>query len=54
MAIFFAETYLSKVPSAIVPNEFNYLLNPLQPDHKQSSIHQQIAPFTIDERLFTL
>lgn len=47
-----AEAYLLKVPSAIVPNEFNYLLNPLHPDHKQTSIHQQITPFTIDERLF--
>ncbi|MGW8122042.1 RES family NAD+ phosphorylase [Roseivirga echinicomitans] len=49
-----AEAYLLKVPSAIVSNEFNYLLNPLHPDHKQTSVHQQITPFTIDERLFQL
>tara|TARA_R110001599_G_scaffold66117_1_gene186562 strand:- start:668 stop:832 length:165 start_codon:yes stop_codon:yes gene_type:complete len=54
VAIFFLKAHLLKVASAIVPNEFNYLLNPLHPDNKQTSIHQQIAPFTIDERLFTL
>lgn len=49
-----AKAYALKVPSAIVTNEFNYLLNPFHPDHKQTSIHQQITPFTIDERLFKL
>lgn len=30
-----------KVPSAIVPHEFNYVLNPLHPDAKQIKIIQQ-------------
>ena len=44
--------YLLKVPSAIVPDEFNYLLNPVHPLHKQTKIKDHITPFVIDERLF--
>lgn len=47
-----AEAYILKVPSAIVPNEFNFILNPLHPDHKTTKVHHQITPFRFDERLF--
>ena len=41
---------LLKVPSAIIPEEFNYLLNPLHPSaSKIRPIKKQ--PFSFDERL---
>lgn len=47
-----AQDYVLKVPSAIVPDEYNYLLNPLHPLHNQSIIKEQIIPFHMDNRLF--
>jgi len=39
-----------KVPSVIVPNDFNYLLNPLHPKASQVKLVNQ-QPFSFDERL---
>lgn len=47
-----AQSYILKVPSAIVPDEFNYLLNPLHLEHKETTIQEQITPFQLDARLF--
>jgi RES domain-containing protein len=41
---------LLKVPSAIVPEEFNYLVNPLHPDASKIKLIKQ-QPFSFDERL---
>lgn len=38
-----------KLPSVIVPSEFNYLLNPLHPDFKEVRI-KEIESFTFDSR----
>jgi RES domain-containing protein len=43
---------LMKVPSSIVPMEYNYILNPLHPDSKNVKILKK-APFDFDERLAT-
>lgn len=40
-----------RVPSVIVPQEFNYLLNPKHPDFAQIVVELPF-PFTFDERLF--
>ena len=45
------ETALMQVPSVIVPEEPNYLVNPLHPDFAQLAIRLP-APFEIDRRLF--
>lgn len=45
-----ASTAVLQVPSAIVPIECNYLLNPLHPDFRQVRIHDA-EPFEIDRRL---
>jgi len=44
------ESVILKVPSAIIPVEYNYLINPLHPDFEKIVIH---APqkFTLDSRL---
>lgn len=47
-----AQDYILKVPSAIVPDEFNYLLNPLHSLHEKTNIKEQITPFQMDNRLF--
>ena len=39
-----------KVPSAIIPTECNYVLNPGHPDFKKVAI-KQAAPFKFDQRL---
>lgn len=44
-------SYVLKVPSAIVPSEFNYLLNPSHPDHEMTFIEEYVDSFVIDERL---
>lgn len=44
--------YALKVPSALVPDEFNYLLNPMHPLHNKTIIKEQITPFHMDPRLF--
>lgn len=43
--------YILKVPSAIVPGEFNFLLNPKHKNHNQTIINHYIDPFEYDERL---
>jgi RES domain-containing protein len=40
-----------RVPSAIVPAECNYLLNPKHPDFKEIIVEMPV-PFEFDERLF--
>ncbi|WP_116789420.1 RES family NAD+ phosphorylase [Flavobacterium psychrotrophum] len=40
-----------KVPSVVVPGEYNYLLNPSHPDFKTVTVIS-IEPFDFDERLF--
>lgn len=44
------ETLLLRVPSSIVENEFNLLINPQHPDMKRISI-SQIEKFEFDKRL---
>lgn len=44
------ETALLQVPSAIVPEEHNYLINPQHPDFIQIKM-RSIEKFTFDERL---
>lgn len=39
-----------KVPSAIIPNEFNFLINPNHKDFKKIKI-REINPFIFDKRL---
>ncbi|GAB3989751.1 RES family NAD+ phosphorylase [Spirosoma daeguense] len=39
-----------KVPSAIIPNEWNYLLNPAHPDFQQIQL-LRTEPFTFDPRI---
>jgi RES domain-containing protein len=41
---------LLKVPSVIVPGEYNYLYNPLHPDASRCSINSE-DPFIFDSRL---
>jgi RES domain-containing protein len=41
-----------KVPSAVVPEQFNYLLNPEHPDFRSIDVGQP-RPFTLDYRLLT-
>lgn len=47
-----AENFLVlKVPSVVVPGEYNYLLNPKHQNFKRIKI-KAIKPFNFDERLF--
>jgi len=46
-----ANTCVLKVPSAVVPGDFNYLLNPSHAEFKQIKIVAQ-HDFPFDERLF--
>lgn len=48
-----SKSYILKVPSAVVPDEYNYLLNPHHPYHAGTYIQQLIDPFKMDSRLFT-
>jgi RES domain-containing protein len=41
-----------KVPSAVIPNEFNYLLNPAHPDFRSIDVGEP-RPFRLDYRLLT-
>ena len=45
------ETAILRVPSAIVPQESNYILNPLHAAFSQLVVHEP-DPFEIDGRLF--
>jgi RES domain-containing protein len=47
-----ARSAILALPSAIIPNEPNFLLNPAHPDFKTISIHKP-EPFAIDPRLLT-
>jgi RES domain-containing protein len=42
---------LIKCPSVIVPNEHNFLINPLHPDFKKIKL-KEVSDFHFDERLF--
>ena len=44
------KTPVLKVPSAVVPFEFNYILNPLHPDFEQIQIKESF-PYFLDTRL---
>ena len=39
-----------KVPSAVIPMEYNYILNPMHADFKKVKI-KEIRPFTFDTRI---
>ncbi|MCL2931996.1 MAG: RES family NAD+ phosphorylase [Trichodesmium sp. MAG_R03] len=43
-------TVLLRVPSAIIPQEYNYLINPLHPDFEKISIAPP-QPFTLDRSI---
>jgi RES domain-containing protein len=45
------KSLLLKVPSAIIPEEYNILINPLHPDIKKIKIIKA-SPFQFDSRLF--
>ena len=45
------KTLLLKVPSVIVPHEYNYVLNPKHPDFSRLKIHQA-EPFGFDSRMW--
>lgn len=47
-----SSAYILKVPSAIVPFENNYLLNPMHEAHRETKIRRVIDPFIFDKRLF--
>jgi RES domain-containing protein len=46
-----SESAILKVPSAVIDEEWNYLLNPFHPDFKRIKIGQA-KPFQFDGRLF--
>ena len=46
--------YVMKVPSAVVPGEFNLLLNPYHSRHVQTKIKEKIDPFVFDKRILDL
>lgn len=46
------QSLVLKVPSAVIPEEYNYLVNPLHPDFKKVTIAKSF-PFKFDKRLFT-
>ncbi|RYZ93121.1 MAG: RES domain-containing protein [Sphingobacteriaceae bacterium] len=45
------EHLVMRVPSTIVPAEFNYLINPAHPDMQKVKVVKR-QPFNFDERLF--
>ncbi|MEB3343784.1 RES family NAD+ phosphorylase [Okeania sp.] len=46
-------TAVLRVPSAIIPQEYNYLINPLHPDYEKISIAPP-RPFILDRNLKTI
>lgn len=46
-----ARSALIQVPSAVVPGEYNYLLNPRHPDFQLAKI-STLAPFSFDARMW--
>ena len=51
---FKGKNYILKVPSAVVPGEFNLLLNPQHKHHAYTKVVEVIDPFTFDQRLLDL
>ena len=49
--IFENKFLVMKVPSAVVPGDFNYLINPRHPDFNKIEIIKK-EPYEFDERLF--
>jgi RES domain-containing protein len=49
-----AQDYILKVPSAVVPHEFNLLMNPLHNHHADTKVVDIIDPFVFDQRLLNL
>jgi RES domain-containing protein len=45
--------YVLKVPSAVVPGEFNYLLNPMHQEHRYTKIMKIVDPLKYDSRLLS-
>lgn len=45
------KSVLMKVPSAVVPGDFNYIINPFHKDFKKIKIVNAV-PFPFDERIF--
>lgn len=45
-------TAILTVPSAVIPQELNYLINPDHADFKKMKISKPV-PFNLDERMFT-
>lgn len=45
------DAYVLKVPSVVVPEEFNYLLNPMHQEHRSTKIVEIIDPLKYDNRL---
>ncbi|MCB1385911.1 MAG: RES family NAD+ phosphorylase [Nitratireductor sp.] len=45
------ETALCRVPSAVMPHSYNYLLNPAHPDAATARIEEEMS-FAFDARLF--
>jgi len=43
-------TLALKMPSVIIPTEYNYIINPLHPDFKKVKI-KEVRPFNFDKRL---
>ena len=46
--------YILKVPSAVVPGEFNLLLNPQHKHHAHTNVVEVIDPFVFDQRILDL
>jgi RES domain-containing protein len=42
-----------RVPSVVVPDEYNYLINPSHPDFRRIVIHS-VRPFELDERIWKM
>ena len=40
------------VPSAIVPQEYNYLINPRHPAFESLRVAENLEPFSFDDRIF--
>jgi len=43
-------TLALKLPSVVIPTEYNYIINPLHPDFKNVKI-KEVRPFNFDKRL---
>lgn len=52
--LFKGTDYILKVPSAVVPGEFNLLLNPQHKHHAHTKVIEVIDPFVFDQRILEL